>query len=327
MPQFHLPISPLQVPTQHISPRPQGSLGCGNSTGLATASHAGRTTAPAPWGPSAEGEHCVSLLARREGGGQACEGHGGDGAWSAESSPATHVPGSLCNTWAKREGEARGGDKPRGPLSAAGPNLVTRGRCLVPIFHPGHHPPDANSGLQPPSSGGPWPGALTGPGLAAPALPAPPLTPRLHTVSACSSPLPRPHSQPPARGGSVVLTALGSGTPPRCRCPGTGVRLFWELAAPLGLSREPWRERWKPTGVRLSGRGRVAAGLDWAVRTQRTAPTSWCLGETRAGLGGSLAVLGLRPPERALEWGQIQLALPWGGDTGGSSRGPRLSVS
>lgn len=232
-----------------------------------------------------------------------------------------------------QRGEACGGDKPCGPLSAAGPNLVTRGCCLVPIFHPGHHPPDTNSGLQPPSSGGPLAGGIDRAGARCPRPPRTAPTPRLHTVSACSSPLPCPHSQPPARGGSVVLTALGSGTPPRCRCPGTGVRLFWELAAPLGLSREPWRERWKPTGVRLSGRGRAAAGLDWAVRTQRTALTSWCLGETRAGLGGSLAVLGLRPPERALEWGQTQtgsFSTSWpcpGGDTGGSSRGPRLSVS
>lgn len=159
----------------------------------------------------------------------------------------------LCTLFPTWEKGGRG-DKPCRRLSPVGPNLVSGHECLALILHPvptvcsATHPPDANSWVQRLCTlEACWPGGVDRGSLS--------------RITRCSpsvslSPSPHPHSQPPARGGSVVLTVPGSGTPPLCRCPGTGVRLFRELAAPLGLSRESWRERWKPTGVSLSGRGR-----------------------------------------------------------------------
>lgn len=95
-----------------------------------------------------------------------------------------------------------------------------------------------------------------------------PAWPRGVPESPCP-PLPVPTPSPhPAR----ALPALGSSTPPLRRCPGTGVRLFRELAAPLGLSR-------------------VLAGALEASRGQperegacsSCGDTAWCLGERVAG--------------------------------------------
>lgn len=59
------------------------------------------------------------------------------------------------------------------------------------------------------------------------------------------------------------ITAWGPGTPPPHRCPGTGVRLFRELVAPLGLSQQFWQAHsWGSARV---GRGHVASGPGRAV--------------------------------------------------------------
>lgn len=220
-------------------------------------------TVPAPWGPSAGGEHSVSLSASWEDSDQAREGYRGKGAWLAVSSPAAHALGSpdMCSaslhpvSHLGKSGGGGRGDKPCRRLSPAGPNLVSGRECLALILYPAPtvcsaiHPPDANSWVQLLCTlEACWPGGIDRGSLPPRPPAALPLFPSPHPL--------HPHSQPPARGGSVVLIVQGSGTPPLCRCPGTGVRLFRELAAPLGLSRESWRERWKPTGVSLSGRGR-----------------------------------------------------------------------
>lgn len=98
------------------------------------------------------------------------------------------------------------------------------------------------------------------------------------------------------------VTTWGPGTPPPHRCPGTGVRLFWELAAPLGLSQQFWQAHLR--GSARAGRGRGVWPRQGCGERAVETPTSAVPGR---GTGWVFpAVQAQSCPERALGRGQPQ---------------------
>lgn len=81
-----------------------------------------------------------------------------------------------------------------------------------------------------------------------PLLPRPPSRPvsPCAFTGLCPSASPPP-SRPPCMGPRG--SQLGATDSAPHRCPGTGVKLCGELAAPVGLSQQPWREHSKRAGL------------------------------------------------------------------------------
>lgn len=131
---------------------------------------------------------------------------------------------------------------------------------------------------------GPWPGPPGSPFL--PQFPHPAFVGvpallflglrKFHALWPCAAPVPSPS---PYLVGASVVSLSGFRHSALHRCPGTGVRLFWELAAPLGLSQQSWWEHLKPAGVDLSGWGSEDTAPGGGGRGAQPEPTPggyWC---------------------------------------------------